>query len=334
MAVIKDVARMAGVSVSAVSKYLQTPQNMRADTRERIQSAIETLHYRPSQLAKSLRTGRSGIIAITIPEVDNPYFGEVFNCFQNLCSDNGFIPIMLRTNTSSELEHTASLLKAGFIDGAICYDAGEAGKLFKDHDLSIPLIYMGPTSGEVTSPSVQVDLRNGIYELCAHLASCGVKTIGYIGPFDDASSIQKFAALQDSCEEHSLSLLKEHIYPQCYGYDGGYVNCARMLGSGGKLPDAIVAEADAIAMGVLKRLLESGKRLPEDILLSGYDDTDISQMVSPSLTTIHIPSLEMCAAAMKLLLWKLGGGEAPNDGRIIFQTHLVVRDSTRKADKQ
>ena len=142
MAVIKDVAKLAGVSPSAVSKYLRTPQNMRADTRERIRAAIETLHYQPSQLAKSLRTGRSGMIAITIPEIDNPYFSDVFSFFQSLCSNNDLVPVMLRTNTPAELERTATVLNAGFLDGAICYDAGEAGKLFTDRTIRIPLVYI------------------------------------------------------------------------------------------------------------------------------------------------------------------------------------------------
>ncbi len=329
MAVIKDVAKLAGVSVSAVSKYLRTPQNMRPDTRERIAAAIDVLHYQPSQLAQSLRTGRSGIIAITIPEVDNPYFSDVFNCFQSLCGNNGLLPIMLKTNTPSELEHTTSLLKSGFIDGAICYDAGEAGKLFQDHELRIPLVYMGPLTHSVDAPAVQVDLKTGMLQLCEYLVACGAKTLAYIGPFNDASSSQKFAALRASCQCSTLSLDPDLVYPQCYGYDGGYENCIRLIGSGRALPDVIISEADMIAMGVMKALAENGFRVPGDIMLTGYDNTDISQMSTPSLTTIHIPSLEMCSAALQLLLWKLGDAPRPASEQVVFKTRLVVRGSTR-----
>ncbi len=329
MAVIKDVAKLAGVSPSAVSKYLRTPQNMRADTRERIRAAIETLHYQPSQLAKSLRTGRSGMIAITIPEIDNPYFSDVFSFFQSLCSNNDLVPVMLRTNTPAELERTATVLNAGFLDGAICYDAGEAGKLFTDRTIRIPLVYMGPLTDSPVHQSVSVDLRTGMEALCRHLTARGARRIGYIGPYDDASSRQKFAAIRAYCDGGTLTLDESLIYPHCYGYDGGYESCTRMLNSGKALPDAIIAEADMIATGVLKCLIEHGVRVPDDILLSGYDNTAISQMTSPALTTIHIPALEMCAQALRMLLAQLNGESAADaDSRILFQTQLIARAST------
>ena len=302
MAVIKDVAKLAGVSPAAVSKYLRTPQNMREDTRERIRSAIDELQYQPSQLAKSLRTGRSGMIAITIPEIDNPYFGDVFSFFQSLCSNNDLVPVILRTNTPAELERTVTVLNAGFLDGAICYDAGEAGKLFTDRAIRIPLVYMGPLTDPPMRRSVSVDLRTGMEELCRHFAARGARRISYIGPYDDASSRQKFNTIRAFCDTGQLTLDESLVYPYCYGYDGGYENCTRMLNSIRTLPDAIIAESDMIAIGVLKCLNEHGIRVPDDILLSGYDNTGLSQMKSTALTTVHITSLEMCEQALRIIL--------------------------------
>ena len=99
MAAIKDVAKLAGVSVAAVSKYLKTPNNMREDTRQRIAQAIEELNYRPNPFAQSLRTGKTNIIAIAIPELDNPYFNKMFKLLQEFCEERGYMAILLKNAT-------------------------------------------------------------------------------------------------------------------------------------------------------------------------------------------------------------------------------------------
>ena len=99
MAAIKDVAKLAGVSVAAVSKYLKTPNNMREDTRQRIAHAIEELNYRPNPFAQSLRTGKTNIIAIAIPELDNPYFNKMFKLLQEFCEERGYMAILLKNAT-------------------------------------------------------------------------------------------------------------------------------------------------------------------------------------------------------------------------------------------
>lgn len=327
MAVIKDVAQKAGVSVSAVSKYFTSPGHMRTDTKERIRKAVEALDYQPSHLAQSLRTGRSGMIAITIPEIDNPYFGDVFDCFHALCSGAGLVPLMLRTNTHAELENTTRILRAGFIDGAICYDAGEAGKLFADQNVRVPLVYMGPPSALPMAHSVVVDLRAGMLELCRHLEERGAKRVGFIGPVDDASAAEKFAALKDYCAGGGLTLDDDFCVPNCYGYEGGFQSCEGFLARGKALPDALIAESDMLAIGLVKCLMQNGVTPPRDIMVSGYDDTVTARMYNPSLTTIHIPSGEMCAEALRVLRGLLAG-EAPAEGPAVFKTKLVVRRTT------
>lgn len=332
MATIKDVANLAGVSPAAVSKYFKTPHNMRETTRVQIEEAIQKLHFKPNPLARSLRTGRSGIIAIAIPEIDNPYFSNIFRNVQNCFTDMGYLPMMLRTSTVQEAEQAADLLKSGLMSGALCYDDGQVNALLYDDEISVPVIRLAPLTDKRDSDySVLIDLKPGIELLCRELSSNGVATVGYIGPVDDASSSTKFEAIQEYCEKYSLSLRKDAIYTNCYGYNGGYLSCEKMLSEISLLPDAIICESDMIAMGVLKSFCHHNIRVPEDIRLSGYDNTEIAVMSNPSLTSINIPLNDICNCASEMLINLIQGKFSEDmQKHVIFSTELEVRTSTKK----
>lgn len=333
MATIKDVANLAGVSIAAVSKYMKTPQNMRQDTRERIARAVEELHFKPNQLARSLRTGQSGIIAIAIPEIDNPYFSNIFRNVQNRFADMGYLPLMLRTSTKAEAEQAAGFLKSGLMSGAICYDDGQMDCLLNDKEIRIPVIRIAPLSDtERDDHAVLIDLSTGIELLCRELSSSQVRTVGYIGPVDDASSSTKFAAIVRYCGKYGLTLRKDALFTGCYGYNGGYESCERMLSQLEVLPDAVICESDMIAMGTLKSFSRHGIRVPEDIKLSGYDNTETSVMSNPSLTTVDIPLDNICACAVDMLGTLMKGGESESR-HVIFSTGLAARTSTRIKSK-
>lgn len=329
MASIKDVAKLAGVSVAAVSKYLKTPQNMREETRQRISDAIRELNYRPNPLAQSLRTGKTNIIAIALPEVDNPYFTKMFKLLQEQCEARGLLAVLLKNASKGQAKNTASILKSGLVDGVICYDEGQADTFISEVDVNIPIVKLGPLSGSGYPATVGIDLRTGMQKLCRHLEQTGVRRIGYIGPDSDISSMQKIQALRDYCDSSELTLDSQAFLTDCNSYGTGYTCSQTLLQPGVSLPDAIIVESDMIALGVLKGLSEGGLRIPQDIRLSGYDNTDISQMSNPSLTTVHIPMEEICTCAMNMLCQLMDGQSVEP---VVFQTDLKIRASTQAAN--
>lgn len=325
MAAIKDVAKLAGVSVAAVSKYLKTPNNMRDDTRQRIADAISQLNYRPNPFAQSLRTGRTNIIAIVIPEVDNPYFSKMFKLLQEYCEDRGLMAILLKNSNMEQAKHTASILKSGMVDGVICYDEGQADTFIMELEVSVPVVKVGPITDSDYPATVGIDLRTGIEKLCSHLEQTGIHRLGYIGPNSDISSVQKIAAIQRCCENSKMFLDPAVFLTDCHTYSGGFDCCQKLLESGVSLPDAIIVESDMIALGVLKCLSRHGIRVPQDIRLSGYDNTDISQMSNPSLTSVHIPLDDICHTALNMLCAMIRGESV---SPAIFHTDLEIRTST------
>lgn len=325
MAAIKDVAKLAGVSVAAVSKYLKTPDNMREDTRQRIAEAIAKLNYRPNPFAQSLRTGRTNIVAIAIPEVDNPYFSKMFKLLQEYCEERGLLAMLLKNSNMEQAKNAASILKSGLVDGVICYDEGQADTFIMELEVGVPVVKVGPVTDSTYPATVGIDLRTGIEKLCSHLEQTGVHSLGYIGPDSDISSVQKIGAVQRYCENSKMFLDPAVFLTDCHTYSGGFDCCQKLLESGIALPDAIIVESDMIALGVLKCLSRQGIRVPQDIRLSGYDNTDISQMSNPSLTSVHIPLEEICRAALNMLCALIRDEPV---SPAIFHTDLEIRTST------
>ena len=327
MATIKDVAKVAGVSVSAVSKYLNTPENMREESRQRISKAIEDLEYKPSSIARGLRTGKSGIIAIMLPEIENPYFNTIFDHIHQACQSKNLIPVLFRSNPPDKIEEDIKLLKSGMITGAIYYDDFDITKLLYESGITIPFVCWSANFRNSKEHTVYIDLEKGFTELCAYYESIGVKNIAYIGLNNNFSSFSKYHAITEFCadERHNLTLDKKAVFTNCYDYKGGLEACALMLKTLNPLPEAIICESDMVAMGVLKELVHNGINVPEDILVSGCDNTMLSTMSNPSITTIHMPSKEMSMAALDMLcsLMERNGVESK-----VFTTSLVLRTST------
>ena len=324
MASIKDVAKLAGVSVAAVSKYLKTPQNMREETRRRISEAIETLNYRPNPLAQSLRTGKTNIIAIALPEVGNPYFSQIFKFLQAYCEKQGLLAVLLNNSTIEQTKSTIGIIDSGIVDGVIFYDNGQAGMMIQEADLSVPMVKLVPDIHSDYYATVGIDLTTGIQKLCVHLAETGVRNIAYIGPDDNDSCRLKIQAITQYSALNGIRL-EPQAYLSDYNYSTGYECAKQLLASGTPLPDAIVVESDMIALGVLKGLTEGGIRVPQDIRISGYDNTELSQMSNPSLTSVHVPLEEICTAALNTLCQLMDGKTVTP---MLFQTDLKIRTST------
>ena len=236
---------------------------------------------------------------------------------------------LLKNATVEQAKNAAGILRSGLVDGVICYNEGQANTFIMELDAGIPVVKIDPVITDDYPATVGIDLKTGIEKLCAHLEAVGVRRLGYIGPVSDASSGQKVDALKHYCAGSGLYLDPDVFLTDCYTYGGGFDCCRRLLDSGVLLPDAIVVESDMIALGVLKCLVGRGVRVPEDIRLTGYDNTDISVMSNPSLTSVDIPMEDICLAALNMLC-ALMRGEAVEP--VIFRTGLKIRASTMPPD--
>lgn len=332
MAAIKDVARLAGVSASAVSKYFRTPGNMREQTREKIAAAVAELNFRPNQLARSLRNGRSGLIALTVPDIVNPYFSQYVRLMQQCCNDAGFVPLLIQVSEPKEQRKAIQLLNSGLVDGVICSDGGEFVHMALESGIQIPLVQITPDANAPVSATVVIDLKQGMELLCSHLAEQGVKTLGLIGTLGDFSAEKKLDTVRSFCANHEMQLYDDMVVmasfdPLVSGYVSGYEACRQLLHQARALPDALICSSDIWMIGALRCLTENGICVPDDILITGHDDTELAEMSNPSVTSVRIPLERLCPAAVESLRRILDGGEAES---VTIPTGLTIRDSTRR----
>lgn len=330
MAVLKDVARLAGVSPSTVSKYLNHPDKMTEEYKIMIQKAIEELNYIPSNVARSMRTGKTNIIALIIPELTNPYYSEVYNAVRSACYSKGYTPIVYTTEENSDVLNdfltNFSLLNA---DGIIMafVDEDEIMQKILEIEHIIPVVLMSWDISNENFNSVNVDLFDGIYKATNHLIQKGHKKIAYVsGIWQSRISKEKFRGFEKAIKDAGMEIKDEYIAAGKYRFKTGFQS-ARSFMQLADPPTAIVGANDIIAIGCVKYLINNGYRVPEDCAVIGFDGISLSKIYDPSISTVEQPIFDMGVKAVDILIDVI---DKPNQAhkQVIFNTRLIINRST------
>jgi LacI family transcriptional regulator len=323
---ILDVARESGVSYATVSRVLSGFAFVKEATRARVMEAAERLGYVANVQARTLAGGRSQVIGVLVPGLDNSYIGEIMRGVDDELARVNY-NLMLYTTHRHYGQETSSVntIANGLTEGLI---------------LVVPLI---PTAylaalrsrgfphvlidqGEPTGTSSVVDSTSwqGAYDATRYLIELGHRRIGFIGGLVELSSASERlsgykAALTDNGLPYDPTLVTEGNFWQASGH-----LCAQKLLPA--QPTAIFAANDLMALGAMEALREAGLRIPEDISLVGFDDIPQVSITHPKLTTVRQPLEQMGRVAVELLLEQIENPENPAR-RITLATQLVVRDS-------
>lgn len=329
MAVIKDVARLAGVSVAAVSKYLKTPENMRDNTRTLIEAAIRELNYTPSPVARSLRTRRTGMAAVMMPAITNPFFAELFDVLRRMLIKKGYTALLQTVNDVDELRTAMFSLSIRQIDGVIlCFldDENLVTELAKCSIGVLPLVAVSWHSIMEGCGAVVVDLRDGMRQAASHLLMSGRKRIAYIGgPETSLISSEKYKGFLAALEHAGVGVDPAMVLHGGYSMESGYLAATQLLKRKVR-PDAVAAENDVLAVGCIKRCFEDGISVPRDIAVTGFDDIPLSAMVEPPVTTVRLPIEHIGMAAVDTLAAMIDGSQPAVESS--FKPFLVARRST------
>lgn len=334
MAVIKDVAKLANVSTGTVSKYLNNPENLRSDTRSRVKQAISELAYKPSPLARSMRTKKTYTIAVVAPDISNPFYGEIYNHIRVSLMQKGYTPILYTTEDNMDILReylSGSSIKR--LDGLIlCYvEEDETIEGFIEEIQSqVPIVLLSWDISNIKFNSVVIDVSEGIYKATEHLISLGHKNIAYIGgPENNRITREKTNGFKKAMKNAGLEVKDNYV---SFGNDtlqAGYQAARKFTMQAGVMPTAIVAEDDFLAIGGLKYLLQNGIKVPDDIAVTGFDDIMLSRMYEPSLSTISLPKEQIGREGVKLLMSRIDKPNSKNK-QIILKTELIIRNSTDK----
>jgi LacI family transcriptional regulator len=324
MVKLADVAEACGLSLSTVSRALSDPDKVSPATRERIQKAARELDYVPNRAARSLAVGRTGMIGLIVPDIANPYFPPIIKAVQARAARKDYSVLLADTDehASDEVERAKDLCEQ--VDGLIVVSPRTSqdrlGQLLK----LAPIVFVNrPVEG---APSVVTENADGIIQAVEHLTALGHQRIAYLaGPRRSWSNQRRREALQRACEAHGVELTEFGPFePQM---EAG-VRAADLVHAGDVR--AVIAYDDLIALGVMARLAERGLQVGRDISVIGIDDSAMSGLAYPTLTSVHMPGHEAGVVAVDFMLDLLSGVADPAP-TIELETRLVIRNSTGPA---
>jgi len=330
---LEEVGRLAGVSRSTVSRVVNGDPHVRDGVREKVWQVIRDTGYQPDAAARSLATGRSGVIGVVIPEAvtklfTDPFFPLLLVGITATCNRYHYqLMLSLFNGPTHPDEMYRRIIGSGHLDGVLIASAPTDDpffpKLLQD---GTPFVLVGRHPDERVH-CIDVDNTGGARMAVEHLIRLGHRRIATItGPLRMASGQDRLEGYRQALAAHRLPLDEALIVEGDYTQPGGSIGVQRLLPAA---PTAIFCGSDVTAIGALKALREAGRRVPQDLALVGFDDVHIAAAVEPALTTVRQPIEALGSMAADLLLNLLANppqsrAAAP---RIVLPTQLIVRAS-------
>ncbi|MBV8708727.1 MAG: LacI family DNA-binding transcriptional regulator [Acidobacteriaceae bacterium] len=325
---IKDIARLAGVSHSTVSRALRDSPLIPAATAQRIQQIARESGYTASAVARSLVTRKTQAIGVVVTSIADPFNGDLVDGIEEVANQHGYSVILATSQADPERE-MAVVRSFGErrVDG-ILVASSRVGSLYLPmlEELKIPIVLVNNQHRSDFAYSIAVDNVHGAYQAARHLIELGHRRIGYLGDrLGLHSDEDRFAGFGKALAEFKVSLPKEFVV---YG-DGkleGASIAARDLLHRSKRPTAVLCYNDISAFGLLKVAEECGIMIPESLSVTGFDDITFAALARPALTTVRQPRREMGRKAAELLIAIFNG--SPEEKALVIRGELIVREST------
>ncbi|MHB1453003.1 MAG: LacI family DNA-binding transcriptional regulator [Saccharofermentanales bacterium] len=328
MAAIKDVAKLSGLSVAAVSKYLKDAGSVREDTKARIEQAIQDLSYVPSPIARSLRTKKTGMIAVVVPSITNPFFTELFDAIRIECLKTSILAVLYSVSYPQENVEVIQSIVQRQLDGVIlCFPDSE---LFLSQILErsngLPAVVMSWHKVASGARTILLDVRKGIFDTSDHLIRSGCRTIAYLGgDADSVISKEKYVGFETAMSASGIPIYPELVKRNQTTMRYGYQAMNDLIGTE-RIIDGIVCENDVLAIGCINYCLQNHIDIPHQLKVTGFDDIPLASMFEPQITTASLPIEEMGRCAVGMLFPESTGETNGIDRR--FEAVLVKRSTT------
>jgi DNA-binding LacI/PurR family transcriptional regulator len=329
---LKDVAERAGVSVKTVSNVVNGYVHVRPDTRARVMEAIAALDYRPNISARNLRRGRTGIIALAVPELDIPYFAELAKHVVGAAARHDWTVLIDQTNGDPEQERlVASGIRDHMIDGLIFSPLALAGADLDADVKATPMVLLGERVAHGQADHVAIDNVAAARDVTAHLVGLGRRRIAAIGAQHTAEAATARLRLAGYGEAlHAAGRGRDEALiapaPAWHRADGAAAMGA-LLATGAR-PDAVVCFNDTLALGAMRALHDAGLRVPDDVAVAGFDDIEDGRFSVPTLTTVAPDKADLARIAVDLLAARLAAPDGAPPREETVPHRLIPREST------
>jgi len=329
---IEDIARLAGVSRSTVSRVINDQPSVRPAVRERVQQVISAHGYTPQAAARQLVTQRTRTIGLILPDMaynlfSNPIFALMGQGVSQVAAQEGYVSMQFMGQRDLEEEIFSSLLRSRHFDGVVLI-SGEYNDLcpaFLKH-ANIPYVRIGRDPYHDDLKYVDINNVEAVHTAVKHLIQLGHRRIAMIkGLARDTCSADRYEGYRQALYEAGIPLDEALVSEGDWTAACGYTSAQHFLQLD-EPPTALFSSNDIMAAGVVRAVQENGLKVPDDLALVGFDDLDQTTMIFPELTTIRQPGVEMGARAAKMLIDQLEH-ENTDLEHVILPTTLVIRKS-------
>lgn len=327
---IYDVAKEAGVSIATVSNVINGKGNVGKKKRDEIFKVMDRLQYKPSVIASALMGKKTYTLGLLIPDVSNPFFSEIARAVEDLAHAEEYSVIVCSTDNKDErVEKYVRLLEQKSVDGILIGTGVEnAGIVAQLSENAVPIVMIARETPDIPAHSVLTDDFKGGSLAAGHLLRLGHENMAILSENAKvSSSLERVRGFRFALFEAGLTLDDERIVA-CHSSVKDGKGAAERLLRGDNPPTAMFCCNDMLAIGALQAAKECGIRVPEQLSIVGFDDTILSTVTSPSLTTIAQPTAEMAKLAFGLLVSPADSTAGAIRKRIVMQPELVVREST------
>ncbi|WP_226576800.1 LacI family DNA-binding transcriptional regulator [Halobacillus litoralis] len=331
MATIEDVAKLAGLSRTTVSRVINDQPYVTEEKRQRISQAMKELGYVPNSSARRLRSQKTETIAVLLPRLTNPFFGNLIEAMEEKASEWGYQVIVCQTHDSKKKEMDyLQLLKTKQVDGVIMASLVNDWKKIEPYLGSGPIVFCNEYMDEPSIPMVHMDHKQAAYEAACHLLEQGCQNIAYVsgGPESHLSKMRK-EGFTEALNDHGKSFLDEMSIEWAIDVSDGQ-KLFHLIKSDFPYVDGVFTGSDEVAAGLIYEAASSDWKIPDDLAVVGFDNQMISLLMVPSVTTIEQPVKDMAEKTVEVLIQQLlhPGALAPK--KYVYPHQLLVRNSTKR----
>ncbi|MHB1347551.1 MAG: LacI family DNA-binding transcriptional regulator [Candidatus Humimicrobiaceae bacterium] len=328
---ISDIAKRAQVSVATVSHVINKTRHVSDKLIKRVDKAMSELDYQPNLLAGSLRRKKSSTIGLIIPDSSNMLFSGVEKNIEDILFSQNYNVIVCNSayDIGRELEHL-NTLRSKMVDGIIIVPATmDRSHLERFKNTGVPLIILDRTIPDINVDTVLIDNYKGGYDAAKYLMSIGHTDIGYIDRISDHShSLERKKGFLNAFAESGLFFDANNIVRGGFTFNAGVEAVKILLKENSKIT-AIFTFNDINAFGAIRGMADLGLKVPADISVIGFDDTPLSEIYIPRLTTVRYPIVEMANVVSKLLLKRIAEPIFKKATKKIIPPELIIRESTK-----
>ncbi|MEU8223489.1 LacI family DNA-binding transcriptional regulator [Kribbella sp. NPDC048915] len=328
---MRDVAREAGVSPKTVSNVMNGYPYIREETRSKVLAAIDALGYRMNLSARNLKSGRTGVIALAVPELSNPYFAELADAAIAAAGEHGLTVMIETTGADRERELTALARPRGhLVDGLLYSPLGLGPEDVDQLRTHTPMVLLGERIFHGPVDHVMIDNVDGTKAVVRHLLDQGRRRIAVIGirPGEDVGTAAiRYGAYAEALAEYGVPVPEKLAVTGGKWHRSSGAEAMEELLALGEPFDAVFALNDTLALGAIRALTAHGVRIPDDVAVAGFDNIDEASYSSPTLTTVDPDRVHIARTAVDLLVERMNG-DVSEHREIVSPYTLHTREST------